>query len=99
MIVIMLLVAAMIVIVAAVPGVRRGGDREEISWIDAGLKAAVIFIGVTVLTVLIPSYVMQREEVAELDRTAQDLIGATIWIVALVAVLWLLRSAQRQDRV
>jgi hypothetical protein len=98
MITILVLVAIIAILVAAFPGARRA-RRGEMSWTDAGVKAIVIFLVVTVATVFIPSYVMQHEKVAALDRTAQDLIGATIWTVALVAVLMVLRIAQREGRV
>jgi hypothetical protein len=98
MITILILLVVIALTIAVFPGVRRAQSGEA-SWIDAALKAVVVFLSVAVLTVFIPSWVMRQQKVAEFDRTAQDLIGATVWTVALIVVLWLLRTAQRQGRI
>lgn len=99
MITILVLAAVVVGMIAFAPRVRQVNDPSETSWIDGGLKAAVIFIGVVVLTVFLPSYVLKLEQVAELDRGARDAIGTVVWGMAFVGSLWLLWYAQRHDRV
>lgn len=94
-----LVLIAVVAIGAALPRVRGTNDRRHTAWIDAWLKALVIFAYVLLLTVFLPSYVLQHEQVTARDPLAQDLIGTAVWGVGFVAVLATLFWAQRRGRV
>jgi hypothetical protein len=66
--------------------------RSVRHWLSA--TVIVAYFGVTLLW--LPSQVLRLSFVGELDRTVRDLIGASVWIVFLVAGLWGLRAAQRR---
>ena len=96
---ILILTAIAVGAVALVPAVRRANDHRDLSWLDAALKAVVIFVTVALVTVFVPSFALQHEEVAKLDRDLQDLIGAGLWAAGFVGSLWLLWYAHRHDRI
>ena len=66
------------------------------SWTSALVKSVVIFVVVALVTVYIPSWVIQHDEVVKLDRNAQDLIGSAVWGLGFFGSLWLLWYAQRR---
>ena len=94
-----LILFAVVAIGVAIPRIRGTNDRRTTAWIDAWLKALVIFAYVLLLTVFVPSYVLQHEEVAARDPLAQDLIGTAVWGIGFVAVLGTLFWAHRRGRV
>lgn len=81
------------------PRVVAANDRREISWVDAGLKSAVIVVALIVGTTYVPSRVLEIPEVQQLPRIAQDLIAVGLWFGALAAGLWALWYAHRERRV
>lgn len=74
-------------------------QQGEISWLDAWLKAIVILVAIAFFSVFLPSYVMQTSRVTAFDRTVQQLIGASVWVVAFSATLFALWYAHREKRV
>lgn len=94
-------VAVVVGIVAVIFRSRVFGanDASEISWLDAWLKAMVIVVAVAFFTVYVPSWAIQTDAVTDMDRNAQDLIGAGLFGLALVATLWALWYAHREKRV
>jgi mono/diheme cytochrome c family protein len=81
------------------PRVVAAHDRREMTWVDAGLKSAVIVVAMILGTTYIPSKVLELETVAELPRIAQDIIAVGIWMTALGAGLWALWYAHRERRI
>ncbi len=81
------------------PRVIAAGDRRTLTWVDAGLKSAVIVVLMILGTTVVPSKVLELETVAGLPRMAQDLIAVGIWSGALAAGLWALWYAHRERRV
>jgi mono/diheme cytochrome c family protein len=86
-----LVVAALV----AAPYVLAKDERHIFDWPRAWLKALAIFLGVTILTVVIPNLVLQNSTVSGSPRLVQDLIGSGVWFVALALTLWALRRGQR----
>lgn len=74
-------------------------DRLDVPWPIAWLKTAVIVIGIVVATVLLPSWILQLDAVADLDRMVQDLIAVTIWGAALAGCIGALWYAGRKHRI
>ncbi len=74
-------------------------DHESDSWLDAWIKAIVIFVLVTVSTVFVPSYLIRLNRVARLDILLQDLVAVGSFTIALVASLWLLYQAREAGRI
>ena len=97
-----IVVAAIVTAVIAVVFHKRvfgANDPYETSWIDAWLKAIVIMVSISFFVGFVPSWAMQTDLVVEFDRTAQDLVGSALWLVALVATLVGLWYAHRENRV
>ncbi len=93
------LIAAGVGVLVLGPRVVAAHDRREITWFDAGLKSAVIVVGMIVGTTIIPSRVLEIETVQQLPRIAQDLIAVAVWLGALGAGLWALWYAHRERRI
>ncbi|MGI9607769.1 MAG: hypothetical protein ACR2P0_16700 [Acidimicrobiales bacterium] len=74
-------------------------ERDSTSWVDAWLKAIVILVAVAFFLVYVPSWALQTKTVADMNRNAQDLIGAGLFAIALIVVLWVLRWAHAEKRV
>ncbi len=94
--------ATVVAAVLAVVARRRvfgANERTETSWLDAWLKALVLVVFVVFVAVYLPSYVMQTSTVADLDRTAQELIGTAVWGTGFLSILWGLWWAHREKRV
>lgn len=94
--------AAIVTAVVAVAFFGRvfgANERTETSWLDAWLKAGVIFVFVTFFGVYLPSWVMSTGTVADLDRTVQDLAGSAVWGAAFVVIIGGLAYLHRQKRV
>lgn len=66
------------------------------SWMNAYLRAAVIFLYFFVATVYVPNYVLRLGFVSDATAVVQDIVVLVIWGVALVAGVYLLRRFQRQ---
>jgi mono/diheme cytochrome c family protein len=81
------------------PRVVAAGDRRTMSWVDAGLKTAVIVVGAVVATTLVPAWVLELETVQDLPRGAQDLIAVSLWIVGVGGTLLALWYAYRERRI
>jgi nitrate reductase gamma subunit len=74
-----------------------GAAAGAMSWGAAYGRAAVILVTVTVLTVWLPSRVIQALSTS--DRVVQDIAGTGVWVVMLAVVLAGLRWAQRSGRI
>lgn len=81
------------------PRLLSANDRLHMPWLDAWLKTAVIVVGFIVFTVFVPSWAMQTDTVAGLDRLVQDMIGTGLWLLGMVGGLWALWYAHREDRI
>ena len=77
----------------------RGPEQRKrtFTWPRTYAIGAVIALAVVVLTVWLPSQLLDR--LASSSRSTQDLLGAGLWVVGLVAVLVTLRWAQRSGRI
>ena len=93
------LLAASIIALVLAPRLIGANDRLETPWLDAWLKTATIVLAIVFLTVVLPNWLLQTEAVAELDRSVQDLIGASTWGVGLIACLVALGYAHRDSRI
>ncbi len=93
------LIAACVVLVVARRRVLGANERTETSWLDAFLKAFVIVVFVVFFTIYLPSYAMQTSTVTDFNRTAQELVGAGIWVVTFSAAVGVLWQAHRGKRV
>lgn len=95
--------AALVAIGAAAlvfgPKIVAANDRRTITWVDAGLKTAVIVVGAILVTTIIPAQVLELETVQDLPRAAQDLIAVSFWIGGVGATLVALWYAHRERRV
>ena len=92
-------IAALVLAIIAHRRVFGANERTQTSWVDAWLKAIVIVVFVVFSSVYLPSYVMTTSAVADLNRNAQDLIGAGVWGVSFVVILGGLWYAHREKRV
>lgn len=81
------------------PMVLGTTDRLHLPWLDAWLKTAVIVAYFVIATAVLPSLLLKSEVIDSLPGTAQDLIGAGVWAVAVGAGLWGLWWAQRRNRI
>ncbi len=93
------LIAGGVVALVLGPRLLSANDRLHMPWLDAWLKTAVIVVGFIAFTVLVPSWAMQTDTVAGLDRLAQDLVGTGLWLFGMVGGLWALWYAHREDRI
>lgn len=74
-------------------------ERTETSWLDAWLKAIVIVVFVVFFTIYLPSYIIGTSTVSDMNRNAQDLIGAGVWGAGMGATLLGLWYAHKEKRV
>ena len=81
------------------PRFVSGGDRGDMPWLDAWLKAIAIVVWFVVFTVYVPSEVMTSDTVSELSRNAQDVIGTGLWVGGMAAGIWGLWYASRHRRI
>ena len=81
------------------PRVVGAHDRRTLPWVDAWMKTAVIVVGLIVALVFVPSRVLEVDAVQDLPPMAQDLIAVGLWSAGLVAGLWALWYAHREQRV
>lgn len=94
------LVAGVIAVLILGPRVVAAiGDRGEVSPVDAGLKTATIVVYFIIMTVIVPSLVLQTDVMARLPRGIQDFVASAIWFGALAIGVGGLWWAQRQDRI
>lgn len=74
------------------PLVLGRNDQLELSWVDAGLKSAIIVGYFVVAAVIVPGRFMELDQITSLDRDAQYLLGAGVWgggfLIGLVALWW-----------
>ncbi len=89
-----LLLAAAAMRTRSAPSTR---SRLTISWGDAWLKSAVIVIGIALFMIMLPAKVMELDAVTSLDRTVQDLVGASVWAVGTFGSLAALVWAQKKE--
>jgi len=66
------------------------------SGLAAALRALLIVAFFFATTVWLPDFVLKIDAVNRAAETTQHSIAAAIWIVALAAVMWLLRRAQKR---
>lgn len=66
------------------------------TWMNASLRAFVIFVYFVVATVWLPNFVVRLGSVASASSFVKDSVVLAVWGVGLGAGLWLLRSAQRR---
>ena len=81
------------------PGVTSASKRGELSWGEALSRSIVIVLVVVLFTVLIPSWFLQLKSVNEMSHPVRDVLGATLWMAGLAAVLYGLHRAYRRGRV
>lgn len=79
--------------------ILRPIDRLSSSWSDAFIKATTIVLFLVLFVILIPSWAVQTETVAKLDRPIQDLIGSGLWVGGLSAGIGGLWLAHRDSRI
>jgi ABC-type Na+ efflux pump permease subunit len=94
-----LLIVAGALSLVLVPWVFKPIDRRTVSWAAAWARTTIIVLYFIGFTVVLPSLVIKSSVIAALPRTAQQLIGAGLWTVALVIGLWGLWWAPRSERV
>ena len=87
--------AALLVLAPRITGVN---DRLSFPWLDAWLRTAIIVAAVILLIVVIPDWAIRNSNVASLSRFSQDLIGVSLWLGGLAAILWGLWYAHRESR-
>ena len=92
------IIAAAAALLVLAPRITSVNDRLSFPWLDAWLRTAVIVASVILFTVVIPDWAIRNSNVASLSRFAQDLIGVSLWLAGLVAVLWGLWYAHRESR-
>jgi mono/diheme cytochrome c family protein len=90
------LVFVVVAALVAAPYVLARDDRHVFDWPRAWLKGLSIFLGVTVLTVIIPNFVLELGFVSGSPRLVQDLLGSGVWVAALALCLWGLWRGQRE---
>ncbi len=93
------LLAASVIGLVLLPRLVSVNDRLATPWLDAWLKTTAIVAAVVFFTVYVPDWALKRDEVAGLDRFAQDLIGVLLWGGGLVVVIGGLWYAHREDRI
>lgn len=93
------LIAVGVAVLVLWPRFVSVNDRRTIPWLDASLKAAAVVVWFTVFTVLVPNWVLRTDAVADLDRTAQDIIGAGVWLSGFATGVWGLWYASRHNRI
>ena len=93
------LIAGGVIALVLAPRLLSANDRLTMPWLDAWLKTAVIVIGFIAFTVYVPSWAMQTDTVAGLDRLVQDLVGTGLWLLGMGAGLWALWYAHREERI
>ena len=98
-ILIAIIVAVVLVVVAFSKQIVSRIDRLTVPWHVAWLKTLVIVVGIAVLMVFLPAWVMNLDAVAEFDRVVQDLIGTGVFAVGFVFSLWLLWWAHGESRI
>jgi hypothetical protein len=81
------------------PRLLAANDRRTITWLDAWTKTGVIAIAAVILTVYLPSKVLELGAVRDLPREAQDLTAVGIWSVGLGSLLLGLWYAHRKNRI
>jgi mono/diheme cytochrome c family protein len=86
------LVAGVVGAIVVGPLVLGRNDQLELSWVDAGLKSVIVIGYFIVAGLIIPGRLMELEQVTELDRELQYVLGATVWgggmLIGLVALWW-----------
>ena len=92
------IIAAGVALLVLGPRITSVNDRLSFPWLDAWLRTAVIVASVILLTVFIPDWAIRNSNVTSLSRFAQDLIGVSLWLAGLGAVLWGLWYAHRESR-
>lgn len=74
-------------------------DRLSSSWGEAVIKSSAIVMFFVLFVVLLPSWAVQTETVAKLDRSIQDLVGLGLWISGLGVGIGGLILAHRDSRI
>lgn len=94
-----MLIAVGVGLYALAPRIVGQVDRLEMPWFDAWLKTAVIVVGFILVTVYIPSEVLQTDYVSKLGDFGQNIIGLGLWGGGLVVGIWALWYAHRDRRI
>jgi len=68
----------------------------KMTWMNASLRAFVIFVYFVVATVWLPNFVVRLGPVASASSLVSDSVVLTVWGAGLGVGLWLLRWAQRR---
>ncbi len=92
------IIAGATALLVLAPRITSQNDRLSFPWLDAWLKTAIIVAAVVLFTVVIPDWAIRNKNVASLSRFSQDLIGVSLWLAGLTAVLWGLWHAHRESR-
>jgi hypothetical protein len=67
------------------------------TWTNAIGRGVIIVLYFVIATVWLPDFVLSLGAVADASQLMRDLIVVTVWGIALVAGMYLLRQAQRRD--
>jgi len=67
------------------------------TWTNAIGRGVIIVLYFVIATVWLPDFVLNLGAVADATQLMRDLIVVTVWGIALVAGMYLLRWAQRRD--
>lgn len=93
------LLAAVVAGLVLAPRLISANDRLSVPWLDAWLKTATIVVAVVLLTVIVPDWALKTSTVSKLSRTAQDVIGMSLWGAGLAVLLGALWYAHRESRI
>ncbi len=69
------------------------------SWASAAARALLIVAYFAVASVWLPSAVLRVGAVTRAGETLQGLLGSGVWLAAMAAGMWMLRTAQRKGRI
>jgi mono/diheme cytochrome c family protein len=74
-------------------------DRRNTAKLDAGLKSGLVVVYFILVTVFLPSMILQTEVLERLPRGVQDFVAGSLWIGGLAIGVLGLWWFQRQDRI
>ncbi len=92
------IIAGAAALLVLAPRITSVNSRLSFPWLDVWLRTAIIVASVILFIVVIPDWAVRNSTVASLSRFSQDLIGVSLWLAGLGAVLWGLWYAHRESR-
>lgn len=86
------LLTAVVGAVVLGPMVLGRNAQTELTWVEAGLKSVIVIGYFIVAGLIVPGRFMELQQVTELDRELQYLLGAAVWgggiAIGLLALWW-----------